>query len=88
MLRFVYDTCCIWLHSVGGLAPELVVELANGSQAMVVEITDDFLRLDANSFVSGRELDFEIELVSFEPPKPIVAIDPSASSTTPIKPPE
>lgn len=74
--------------NVGGLAPELVVELANGSQAMVVEITDDFLRLDANSFVSGRELDFEIELVSFEPPKPIVAIDPSASSTTPIKPPE
>lgn len=64
--------------NVGGLAPELVVELANGSRAMVIDLTDEFVRMDANSFVAGRELSFEIELVSFEPPTSIPA-PPSTS---------
>lgn len=64
--------------NVGGLAPELVVELSNGSQAMVVELTDEFVRLDANSFVAGRNLTFEVELVGFDAPTP-----PSPTPLTP-----
>ncbi len=52
--------------SVGGLAPSLVVELANGSRAVVLDITPDVVKLDANSMLAGKKLVFEIELAGIE----------------------
>lgn len=51
---------------MGGLAKDLVVELANGGRAVVLELTDSMVRLDANSFVAGRRINFEIELLRIE----------------------
>jgi len=53
-------------RNVGGLAKDLVVELANGGRAVVLELTDSMVRLDANSFVAGRRINFEIELLRIE----------------------
>lgn len=52
--------------SVGGLAPSLVVELANGSRAVVLDVSEDSVKLDANSMLAGKKLVFEIELVNIE----------------------
>ena len=54
--------------SVGGLAKDLVVELANGGRAVVMDLTDSVVRLDTNSFVAGRRINFEIELLRIEAP--------------------
>jgi FKBP-type peptidyl-prolyl cis-trans isomerase 2 len=52
--------------SVGGLAPNLVVELANGSRAVVLDVSEQSVKLDANSMLAGKKLVFEIELVGIE----------------------
>lgn len=64
-------TCLKTFHvnlmcSVGGLAPSLVVELANGSRAVVLDVTPDVVKLDANSMLAGKKLVFEIELAGIE----------------------
>lgn len=51
--------------NVGGLAPGLVVELANGARAVVVAVdagTGD-VTIDANDMLAGRARIFELELV-------------------------
>lgn len=58
-----YSRC---LHSVGGLTTGLVVELANGAQAVVLDVTDEAVKLDANHMLAGRTLTFELELVSID----------------------
>jgi peptidylprolyl isomerase len=48
----------------GGLSPGDEVRLAGGAPAVVVEITDRVVRLDANHPLAGKTLTFEIELIS------------------------
>jgi len=50
--------------SVGGLARGLVVELANGARAVIGDIDDDGVTIDANDMLAGRSRVFELELVS------------------------
>ena len=52
-----------------------VVPLANGAQAIVTNITDTFITLDANHHLAGETLTFEIELVEIIAPAP----DPNPS---------
>lgn len=52
--------------SVGGLAPNLVVELANGGRAVVLDVSEASVKLDANSMLAGKKLIFGIELVGIE----------------------
>jgi FKBP-type peptidyl-prolyl cis-trans isomerase 2 len=42
------------------------VQLGNGAQATVVELTDDEVRVDANHPLAGMALTFEIKLVAIE----------------------
>ena len=51
---------------MGGLAPSLVVELANGSRAVVLDVNEQSVKLDANSMLAGKKLIFEIELMGIE----------------------
>ena len=53
-------------HSVGGLAKELVVELANGQRAVVLDLSEDTVKLDANSMLAGKSVAFELELLKIE----------------------
>eukprot|EP00891_Asterochloris_glomerata_P005223 jgi/Astpho2/5223/Aster-04799 len=57
--------------SQGGLKKDMLVELANQSVAMVVEMTETEVQLDANSPFAGKLLIFELELVKIE--EPVVA---------------
>lgn len=52
--------------NVGGLKEGLVVELTNGSNAMILDVKDDVVQLDANNMMAGQILMFELELVSIE----------------------
>lgn len=47
-----------------GLSPGDSVRLDNGASAVVLEVTDDVVRIDANHPLAGQALTFEIELVS------------------------
>lgn len=42
------------------------VQLGNGIPAVVVEITDEIVRVDANHALAGQALTFEIDLVSIQ----------------------
>lgn len=42
------------------------MELANGSMAVVVEITPEHVRLDANNMMAGKTLLFELEVLKIE----------------------
>lgn len=53
---------------MGGLAEGLVVELANGSNAVVLWVGDDSVQLDANSMLAGKRLVFELDLLSIDKP--------------------
>jgi FKBP-type peptidyl-prolyl cis-trans isomerase 2 len=53
--------------NVGGLEEGLVVELANGKQASIVELTSSYVRLDANNPLAGRRRFFELELLDIDP---------------------
>ena len=55
-----------------------VVPLSNGMQAMVTNITDTAITLDANHPLAGEALTFEIELVSIVEPAP----DPDPAATS------
>jgi hypothetical protein len=54
--------------SMGGLAKDLAVELANGTMAVVVEVTPEAVKLDANNMMSGKKLIFELEVLGIERP--------------------
>jgi FKBP-type peptidyl-prolyl cis-trans isomerase 2 len=49
--------------SVGGLAAGLVVELSNGANAVVIEMDDANVKLDANSMLAGKKMLIDLELV-------------------------
>ena len=51
---------------MGGLAKELVVELANGQRAVVLDLSEDTVKLDANSMLAGKSVAFELELLKIE----------------------
>lgn len=51
----------------GGLQDGLVVELSNGASAMVVAVTDDVVKIDANNMMAGKRRIFEVTLLSIEP---------------------
>lgn len=51
---------------MGGLAKDLAVELANGTMAVVVESTPEYVKLDANNMMSGKKLLFELEVLRIE----------------------
>ena len=50
-----------------GLQVGVAVTLGNGGRGTVIEITDDFVKIDANHPLAGVALTFDIELVSIEP---------------------
>ena len=47
-----------------GLAPGDTITLANRTRAVILEVTDEIVRIDANHRLAGQALTFEIELVS------------------------
>lgn len=48
---------------MGGLAEGMVIELANNSIAVVLEISDSEVKLDANTMGAGKTLLFELEVL-------------------------
>ena len=48
----------------GGLLPGDTIQFSNGGTAVVLEVTDEAVRVDANHRLAGQTLTFEIELVS------------------------
>lgn len=50
-----------------GLEVGDAVTLGNGGRGTVVEISDEFVKIDANHPLAGEALTFEIELVSINP---------------------
>jgi FKBP-type peptidyl-prolyl cis-trans isomerase 2 len=44
----------------------MIVELANGSLAVVVGLSEDTVKLDANNMMAGKRLTFELEVVSID----------------------
>ena len=50
-----------------GLEVGDAVTLGNGGRGTVLEITDEFVKIDANHPLAGEALTFEIELVSVNP---------------------
>lgn len=50
-----------------GLQVGDAVTLGNGGRGTVLEITDEFVKIDANHPLAGEALTFEIELVSLNP---------------------
>lgn len=54
--------CC----SQGGLQPGMIVELANGQMAVIVEMSDSSIKIDANSMMAGKTLVFELEVLTIE----------------------
>jgi FKBP-type peptidyl-prolyl cis-trans isomerase 2 len=50
-----------------GLQVGDAVTLGNGGRGTVLEITDEFVKIDANHPLAGQALTFEIELVSINP---------------------
>ena len=53
--------------NVGGLAEGLVVELANGSRAVITKLVEgESVSLDANDMLAGRKRIFELTLVGIE----------------------
>lgn len=54
----------------GGLAAGLVVELSNGGMAVILEVCDEGVKLDANNMMAGKVFEIEMELLGIEPPAP------------------
>lgn len=52
----------------GGLQVDKIVELANGDLAKVLEMTDEFVILDANNMLAGAERFLEVAVVGIERP--------------------
>eukprot|EP00195_Chlamydomonas_chlamydogama_P016531 CAMPEP_0202908502 /NCGR_PEP_ID=MMETSP1392-20130828/46254_1 /ASSEMBLY_ACC=CAM_ASM_000868 /TAXON_ID=225041 /ORGANISM="Chlamydomonas chlamydogama, Strain SAG 11-48b" /LENGTH=193 /DNA_ID=CAMNT_0049597885 /DNA_START=160 /DNA_END=742 /DNA_ORIENTATION=+ len=50
----------------GGLQRGLLVELANGAMAMVLEVSEEGVKIDANNMLAGKKLVFELEVVSID----------------------
>ncbi len=49
-----------------GLVPGDTVQFSNGAPGVVLEITDEVVRVDANHPLAGESLTFEIEVVSIQ----------------------
>ncbi len=52
--------------SQGGLAKGLVVELANGGMAVVLDVNEQEVVLDANNMMAGKKLIFELEMIAIK----------------------
>ncbi|GBF90665.1 hypothetical protein Rsub_03237 [Raphidocelis subcapitata] len=52
--------------NVGGLAEGLVIELSNGSTAVVLEVGEEAIKLDANNVSAGKTLVFQLEVLGIE----------------------
>ena len=50
----------------GGLQKGMIIQLANGNQAQVMDVGSEVVILDANHAMAGQKLTFEIELASLE----------------------
>lgn len=48
----------------GGLKPGMVIELANSQMAMVIEMNDKNVKIDANNMMAGKKLFFELEVIA------------------------
>lgn len=51
----------------GGLKEGMVVELANGASAIVVGVSEEAVRIDANNMMAGKTRTFEVRLLDIEP---------------------
>lgn len=50
-----------------GLQKDTTVQLSNGMQALVAEVSDDGITLDLNHPLAGKSLEFEVELIKLVP---------------------
>ncbi|GAX77556.1 hypothetical protein CEUSTIGMA_g5000.t1 [Chlamydomonas eustigma] len=50
----------------GGLKRGLIVELSNNAMAMVIDVNDQEVKIDANNMLAGKVLTFELEVISIE----------------------
>lgn len=48
------------------LSPGIKVPLSNGMMALVLEVNDKEIKLDANHELAGKALTFDMELVGFQ----------------------
>ncbi len=53
-------------QALEGLVPGDSVQFSNGAPGVVLEITDEVVRVDANHPLAGESLTFEIELISIQ----------------------
>ncbi len=63
---------------VGQLAIGMALDLGNGMQPIITNITDTFITLDANHPLAGEALNFDIELVDLIKPTPVPEATPAA----------
>lgn len=49
-----------------GIEAGVRVQLSNGAQATIKEVTDDEVVLDANHMLAGKALTFDVELMDIE----------------------
>jgi FKBP-type peptidyl-prolyl cis-trans isomerase 2 len=42
------------------------VELSNNAMAMVIDVNDQEVKIDANNMLAGKVLTFELEVISIE----------------------
>ena len=55
----------------GGLLKGALVQLANGKMALVMEVTGEYVQLDANDMLSGRGvITFALEVLDIQPAAP------------------
>ena len=49
----------------------MIIELSNNSMAMVIDINEKEVKIDANNMLAGKKLFFELEILAIEtaPPK-------------------
>jgi peptide-methionine (S)-S-oxide reductase len=46
-----------------GLEAGVAVQLSNGARAVVKDVSDETIKLDANHMLAGKALTFDVELV-------------------------
>lgn len=58
------------------------MELANGSLAVVVGMDEKSLKIDANNMLAGKQLTFELEVVSVEKGTGAAATEAAAAASS------
>lgn len=56
-------------RSQGGLQEGAILELSNGSKALILKVTDENVTLDANNMLAGKKLFFSIDLLEIDRPQ-------------------